>query len=63
MSWTWLEEDELRWCGRVVSSEGCFSSAERVSLDVSPVMSDRLQPVLGEAATNSAGPDSFFFFG
>lgn len=53
MSWTLMEEDEL------VDSEGCFSSADRTALDVSPpVMRDRLRPGLGEEAMNSAGPDT-----
>lgn len=57
MSLTLLEEDEL------VNSEDCFSSADRVSLDVSPAMRDRPRPGLGETAMNSAEPDTLFFFG
>lgn len=55
MSWILSEEGEL------VNSEGCFSSADRTALDVSPVMSYRLRPGLGEAAMNSAEPDTLFF--
>ncbi len=53
MSWTLSEEDEL------VNWEGCFSSADRTALDVSPpVMRDRLRPGLGEEAMNSAVSDT-----
>jgi len=46
-----LDKDEHR----VVDSEGCSPSADRISLDVSPVMTGRLRPGLDEATMNSAG--------
>jgi len=52
-----LDKDEHR----VVDSEGCSPSADRISLDVSPVMTGRLRPGLDEATMNSAGRDALLF--
>lgn len=45
----------------VVNFEGCFSSVERIFLDVSPMMKDRLRPGLVETVMNSAGRDTLLF--